>query len=87
MAVAWLLRFYGHDLEKGTRIMPVITILIYLIIAGVLLLLIHKYLRIDKQFKLILTLALVIIFLLFMLNSFGTLHLFPIVKVGKVHYQ
>jgi len=51
--------------------MPILTILIVLIVAGVLLYLVNNYIPMDRKIKNILNIVVVIIVIVWLLNVFG----------------
>jgi len=51
--------------------MPILTILIVLIVAGVLLYLVNTYIPMDRKIKKILNIVVVIIVVVWLLNIFG----------------
>jgi len=51
--------------------MPLLTILIVLIVAGVLLWLINNYIPMDRKIKSILNIVVVIVVIVWLLNVFG----------------
>jgi len=53
--------------------MPVLTILIVLIVAGIVLWLVNTYIPMDKQIKKILNIVVVIIVIIWLLKIFGVL--------------
>jgi hypothetical protein len=54
--------------------MPLITILLVIIVAGVLLWLVNTYIPMDSKIKLILNIVVVIIVIIWLLKAFGILH-------------
>jgi hypothetical protein len=54
--------------------MPVLTVLIVLIVAGVLLWLVNKLIPIDRTIKTILNVVLVIVVIIWLLKVFGLFH-------------
>jgi hypothetical protein len=55
--------------------MPILTILIVLIVAGLLLWLINNYVPMDKKIKDIFNIVVVLIVIFWLLNVFGILHI------------
>ena len=53
--------------------MPVLTILIVLIVAGIVLWLVNTYIPMDKQIKKILNIVVVIVVIIWLLRIFGVL--------------
>ncbi len=51
--------------------MPILTILIVLIVAGVLLYLVNNYIPMDRKIKNILNVVVVIVVIVWLLNIFG----------------
>jgi hypothetical protein len=54
--------------------MPLLTILLVLIVAGVLLWLVNTYIPMDGKIKSILNVVVVIIVVVWLLNAFGIFH-------------
>jgi hypothetical protein len=66
--------FAGLSLNKPkSNIMPLLTILIVLIIAGLLLWLVNNYIPMDRKIKTILNVVVVIIVIIWLLKAFGIL--------------
>ncbi|MDP3436484.1 MAG: Thivi_2564 family membrane protein [Bacteroidales bacterium] len=61
--------------------MPVLTILIVLIVAGVVLWLVNTYIPMDKQIKKILNIVVVIVIIIWLLRIFGVLDFLKDVSV------
>ena len=61
--------------------MPVLTILIVLIVAGVLLYLINRYIPMDAKIKSILNIVVVILIIIWLLKVFGILGSLSSIKV------
>ena len=61
--------------------MPVLTILIVLIVAGVILYLINRYIPIDSKIKSILNIVVVILIIVWLLKVFGILGSLSSIKV------
>ena len=51
--------------------MPILTILIVLIVAGVILYLVNNYIPMDRKIKSILNIVVVIVLIIWLLNVFG----------------
>ncbi len=60
-------------LNLKTNVMPLLTILIVLIIAGVLLWLVNSYIPMDSKIKTILNVVVVIVVIIWLLKAFGIL--------------
>ncbi len=61
--------------------MPILTILIVLIVAGVVLWLINTYIPMDRKIKNILNAVVVIIIVLWLLKAFGVLDSLKTVRI------
>lgn len=61
--------------------MPILTILLVLIVAGVLLWLVNTYIPMDRKIKNILNIIVVIIVVLWLLRAFGVLDSLKSLKV------
>lgn len=61
--------------------MPVLTILIVLIVAGVILYLINRYIPMDSKIKSILNIVVVILIIVWLLKVFGILGSLSSIKV------
>ena len=62
------IKFEAH---QKIKIMPILTILIVLIVAGVILYLINNYIPMDRKIKSILNTVAVIVVIVWLLNVFG----------------
>jgi len=63
--------------------MPLIQVLVVLIIAGVVLWLINKYIPMAGSIKKILNVVVVIVIILWLLSVFGVLGSFSNIRVGR----
>ena len=63
--------------------MPLIQVLVVLIIAGVVLWLINKYIPMAGSIKKILNVVVVIVIILWLLSVFGVLSSFSNIRVGR----
>ncbi|HEX2966957.1 MAG TPA: Thivi_2564 family membrane protein [Syntrophorhabdaceae bacterium] len=63
--------------------MPLIQVVVVLIVAGVVLWLINKFIPMAGSIKTILNAVVVIVIVLWLLNIFGVLSSFPNIRVGK----
>ena len=63
--------------------MPLIQVLVVLIIAGVVLWLINKFIPMAGSIKKILNIVVVIVIILWLLSVFGVLSSFSNIRVGK----
>jgi hypothetical protein len=63
--------------------MPLLQILIVLIVVGVLLGLVNRYIPMQRTIKSILNAVVVIVVVLWLLNIFGLLHSLSGIHVGK----
>jgi NADH:ubiquinone oxidoreductase subunit 2 (subunit N) len=63
--------------------MPLITIVIVLIVVGVLLWLVNKYIPMDRKIKNILNIVVVIAVVLWLLQAFGLLETVENIRVGR----
>ncbi|PKO98341.1 MAG: hypothetical protein CVU13_10855 [Bacteroidetes bacterium HGW-Bacteroidetes-8] len=61
--------------------MPVLTILIVLIVAGIVLWLVNTYIPMDRQIKKILNIVVVIVVIIWLLRIFGVLDFLKDVSV------
>jgi hypothetical protein len=61
--------------------MPILTILLVIIIAGVLLWLVNSYVPMDGKIKTILNVVVVIILIIWLLNAIGAFHYLGSVRV------
>jgi hypothetical protein len=59
--------------DLKTYIMPLLTILIVLIVAGIILWLVNTYIPMDRQIKKILNIVVVIVVIIWLLRIFGVL--------------
>ena len=60
--------------------MPLINVIIILIVVGLLLWLVKKFIPMDKKIKSILNVVVVIAMVLWLLNAFGVFH-----SMGNIH--
>jgi len=70
-----------RSLKIKILIMPILTILLVLVVAGVLLWLINTYIPMDRKIKNILNIVVVIVIVLWLLKAFGILSSLSSVKV------
>ena len=63
--------------------MPLIQVLVVLIVAGVVLWLINRFIPMAGSIKTILNAVVVIVIILWLLNVFGVLSSFSNIRVGK----
>jgi hypothetical protein len=61
--------------------MPILTIVIVLIVAGVLLWLINTYIPMDRKIKSLLNIVVVVILVIWLLRAFGILDSLKSIKV------
>ena len=59
------------DFNQYLNVMPLLTILIILIVAGVLLWLVNNYIPMDRKIKSILNIVVVIVVIVWLLKLFG----------------
>lgn len=62
--------------------MPLLTVLIALIVVGVLLWLVNRFIPMDAKIKAILNVVVVICVIIWLLQAFGLLHSLQAIKVG-----
>ena len=62
--------------------MPLLNILLVLIVVGVLLWLVNKYIPMDHKIKSILNVVVVIFVVLWLLNIFGVFHSISNIRIG-----
>jgi hypothetical protein len=80
--------FWGHagsvsqDGKKGRKSMPLMQILIALIVVGVLLWLVNRFIPMQSSIKSILNGVVVIAVVLWLLNVFGLFHSLSRIHVG-----
>ena len=67
--------------------MSVVSLLIMLIIIGVVLWLINKYIPMDGKIKTILNVVVVILVILWLLNEFGVIGSLSSTHIGSVHLR
>jgi hypothetical protein len=63
--------------------MPLINVIIVLIIVGVLLWMVNRYIPMDQKIKTILNVVVVIVVVLWLLNVFGVIGSLNGVRVGR----
>ncbi|MHC1776531.1 MAG: Thivi_2564 family membrane protein [Lentimicrobium sp.] len=61
------------ELNLKNKVMPLLTILIVLVVAGVLLWLVNSYIPMDSKIKTILNVVVVIVVIIWLLKAFGIL--------------
>jgi len=62
--------------------MPLITVLIYLIVAGVLLWLVNNYIPMDHKIKQIINVVVVVVVVVWLLQVFGVMGPLSRIRVG-----
>jgi len=70
------IRYYTFESQFKTTFMPILTVLLILIAAGVLLWLVNTYIPMDRKIKSILNIVVVVIVIVWLLRVFGLLHYF-----------
>jgi hypothetical protein len=68
--------------EEGDQQMPLMQILIALIVVGVLLWLVNRFIPMQGSIKSILNVVVIICVVLWLLNAFGVFHSFSRIHVG-----
>lgn len=63
--------------------MPLITLVVVLIVVGVLLWLVNKYIPMEARIKTVLNIVVLIVVILWLLNVFGVLNVFSGIRIGK----
>lgn len=63
--------------------MPLITLVVVLIVVGVLLWLVNKYIPMEARIKTVLNVVVLIVVILWLLNVFGVLNVFSGIRIGK----
>ena len=63
--------------------MPLITVVLTILVVGVLLWLINRFIPMQSQIKSILNGVVVIVLVIWLLNAFGLLHYLTQFRVGK----
>jgi hypothetical protein len=76
------MRGIGRNEKKGTKIMPLIQLLEVLIVVGVLLWLVNRFIPMQSSIKSILNGVVVIAVVLWLLNVFGMFHSLSHIRVG-----
>jgi hypothetical protein len=69
--------------KKGLKIMPLIQLLEVLIVVGVLLWLVNRFIPMQSSIKSILNGVVVIAVVLWLLNVFGLFHSLSAIRIGK----
>jgi hypothetical protein len=69
--------------EKGEKVMPLVQVVMVLIVVGVLLWLINRYIPMQHTIKSILNGVVVIVVVLWLLNVFGLLHSLSNIHIGS----
>jgi uncharacterized membrane-anchored protein len=77
-----LLRKFGFEGNEVAKAMPLIQILIFLIVVGVVLYLINEYIPMASSIKSILNAVVVIAVIIWLLSVFGLLSSTPRVHIG-----
>jgi hypothetical protein len=75
-------RSVSQQRQKGTKIMPLVSILLTLIVVGVLLWLVNRFIPMAGSIKSILNAVVVIGVVLWLLNVFGLFHSLSRIRVG-----
>jgi len=73
---------FKHCIRKES-VMPVLQLIITLVVAGVVLWLINKYIPMDEKIKKILNVVVVIIVILWLLSVFGVLSSLSHMRIGR----
>jgi hypothetical protein len=73
----------GSRNKEGQKIMPLIQLLEVLIVVGVLLWLVNRFIPMQSTIKSILNGVVVIALVLWILNVFGLFHAFSGIRIGK----
>jgi hypothetical protein len=76
------MRGVGCKKKKGTTIMPLIQLLEVLVVVGVLLWLVNRFIPMQSSIKSILNGVVVIVVVLWLLNLFGMFHSLSHIRVG-----
>src|ERR1700736_6278979 len=76
------MRGVGHETKKGSKIMPLIQLVEVLIVVGVLLWLVNRFIPMQASTKSILNGIVVIAVVLWILNVFGLFHSLSRIHVG-----
>ncbi len=63
--------------------MPLINLVVILVVVGVLLWLVNRYIPMEGRIKSILNVVVIIAVILWLLNVFGLLHTVSSIRVGK----
>jgi riboflavin transporter FmnP len=63
--------------------MPLINLIVILVVVGVLLWLVNRYIPMEARIKSILNVVVIIVVVLWLLNVFGILPAFSGIRVGK----
>jgi hypothetical protein len=69
--------------EKGTRNMPLLQVVLVLIVVGVLLWMVDRFIPMASSIKSILNAVVTIAVVLWLLNIFGLLHSLSNIHIGK----
>jgi hypothetical protein len=76
-----LIPCHGQEPKNRGAAMPLITVIIVLIVAGVILYLINNYIPMDRKIKTILNAVVVIVIVLWLLQTFGIIGSLSSVKI------
>lgn len=63
--------------------MPLISLVVVLVVVGVLLWLVNKYIPMEARIKTILNIVVLVVVVLWLLNVFGILNVFSGIRIGK----
>lgn len=63
--------------------MPLISLIVVLVVVGVLLWVVNKYIPMEARIKTILNVVVLIVVVLWLLNVFGILNAFSGIRIGK----
>ena len=63
--------------------MSLINLIVVLVVVGVLLWLVNRYIPMEARIKSILNVVVIIVVVLWLLNVFGILHSFSGIRIGK----
>lgn len=74
--------FVSQHRQKGKKSMPLIQILVALIVVGILLWLVNRFIPMASSIKSILNAVVVIVVVLWLLNVFGLFHSLSRIHVG-----
>ena len=63
--------------------MPLMSVIVVLVVVGVLLWLINRYIPMEARIKTVLNVVVLIVVILWLLNVFGILNAFSGIRIGK----